>query len=188
MLMVHDETTSDLEDSDVSAEKKTIVEQTVQGYSREIELVRFVCRCPSCPYCGQEPSFEHINRKYCSEEAMLHHRHIQRKLAARKSGGNPGQVGRPRKTVARQVLYVLRAGETDFYKVTYAEDEQQFENDQAHEQETVSGGVELILKVNQPYCKEAVAVIYEVYARYVVNEQWIELSDTQLDELRELLA
>ena len=55
------------------------------------------------------------------------------------------------------------------------------------EQQTVPRGVELILKVDQPYCKDAVEVIYDVYSRYVLNGQWIELSDSQIVELRELL-
>jgi hypothetical protein len=55
------------------------------------------------------------------------------------------------------------------------------------EQQVVPRGVELVLKVDQPYCQEAVEVIYDVYSRYVVNGQWIELSDAQLEELRDLL-
>ena len=185
--MAQDETQATEKDSDQSEDTKTIVEQTVQGYSRQIELVRFVCRCPSCPYCNQEPSYEHVNKKYCSQEAMLHHRQIQRKLEALRKGRKPGQVGRPRKDVAKQVLFVLRAGETNFYKVGFAEDTQQFESMYKMEQQAVPRGVELILKVDQPYCKEAVEVIYDVYSRYVVNGQWIELSDSQIEEVRELL-
>ena len=185
--MAQDETQTTEKDSDQSEDTKTIVEQTVQGYSRQIELVRFVCRCPSCPYCNQEPGYEHVNKKYCSQEAMLHHRQIQRKLEALRKGRKPGQVGRPRKDVAKQVLFVLRAGETNFYKVGFAEDTQQFESMHKMEQQAVPRGVELILKVDQPYCKEAVEVIYDVYSRYVVNGQWIELSESQIEEVRELL-
>ena len=185
--MAQDESKANEQDNDPSDEKQTIVEQTVQGYSRQIELVRFVCRCPSCPYCNQEPGFEHVNKKYCSQEAMLHHRHIQRKLEALRKGRKPGQVGRPRKNVAKQVLYILRAGETDFYKVGFAEDAQQFESMLKMEQQGVPQGVALILKVDQPYCSEAVDVIYDVYSRFVVNDQWLELSDSQIEELRELL-
>ncbi len=97
-------------------------------------------------------------------------------------------MGRPRKDVAKQVLFVLRAGETDFYKVGFAEDIRQFESMHKMEQQTVPRGVELILKVDQPYCKEAVEVIYDVYARFVVNGKWIELFDSQIKEVRELLG
>ncbi|MEM9955384.1 MAG: hypothetical protein AAF846_27520 [Chloroflexota bacterium] len=185
--MVHDETNTTEKDTDQSKDTKTIVEQTVQGYSRQIELVKFVCRCPSCPYCNQEPCYEHVNKKYCTQEAMLHHRQIQRKLEALRKGRKPGQVGRPRKDVAKQVLFVLRAGETDFYKVGFAEDTQQFESMHKMEQQAVPRGVKLILKVDQPYCKEAVEVIYDVYSRFVVNEQWIELSEAQVEDVKELL-
>lgn len=185
--MAQEKTKATEQDNNLSPEKKTIVEQTVQGYSRQIELVEFVCSCPSCPYCNQEPSFEHINKKYCSEEAMLHHRQIQRKLEALRKGRKPGQVGRPRKNVDRQILFVLRAGETNFYKVGFAEDVQQFESIQKMEQQAVPRGVELVLKVDQPYCKEAIEVIYDVYSRFIVNGQWIELSDSQVEEVRDLL-
>ena len=185
--MAQDEIEANEQDNNPPEDKKTLVEQTVQGYSRQIELVRFVCRCPSCPYCNQEPSYEHVNKKYCSQEAMLHHRQIQRKLEALKKGRKPGQVGRPRKNVAKQVLFVLRAKETDLYKVGFAEDTQQFEHMHKIEQEIVSHGVDLVLKVDQPYCQEAVEVIYDVYSRYVVNGQWIELSEAQIGEVKELL-
>ena len=186
--MAQDETKATEQDNGQSEDTKTIVEQTVQGYSRQIEQVKFVCRCPSCPYCHQEQGYEHINKKYCSQEAMLHHRQIQRKLEALRKGRKPGQVGRPRKDVAKQVLFVLRAGETDFYKVGFAEDTQQFESMHKMEQQAVPRGVELVLKVDQPYCKEAVEVIYDVYSRYVVNGQWIELSASQIEEVTELLT
>ena len=185
--MAQDETKATEHGDDQSEDTNPIVKLSVQGYSYQIELVRFVCRCPSCPYCHQEPGYEHVNKKYCSQEAMLHHRQIQRKLEALRKGRKPGQVGRPRKDVAKQILYVLQAGGTDFYKVGFAEDAQQFENMHKMEQQAVPRGVELILKVDQPYCKEAVEVIYDVYARFVVNGQWIELSDSQIEEVRELL-
>ena len=175
------------QDNDTPPEKKTIVEQTVQGYSREIELVKFVCRCPSCPYCNQAPSFEHVNKKYCSPEATLHHRQIQRKLEALRDGRKPGQVGRPRKNVDKQLLFIFRACETHTYKVGFASDSQEFERIQKMEQQAADRGVELILKVHQPYCKEAVAVIYDIYSRFIVTDQWIELSDAQIEELRDLL-
>ena len=89
--------------------------------------------------------------------------------------------------VAKQVLFVLRAGETNFYKVGFAEDTQQFESMYTMEQQAVPRGVELVLKVDQPYCKEVVEVIYDVYSRYVVNGQWIELSESQIEEVKELL-
>jgi hypothetical protein len=185
--MAEDEMKSSEQDNDQPEDKKTIVEQTVQGYSRQIELVRFVCRCPSCPYCNQEPGYEHINKMYCSNEAMLHHRQIQRKLEALRKGRKPGQVGRPRKDVDKQVLFVLRAGETDFYKVGFVEDIHQFESMHKAEQQAVPHGVDLVLKVDQPYCKEAVEVIYDVYSRYVGKGEWIELSESQIKEVRELL-
>jgi len=184
--MAQDETKATEQDNH-SEDTKTIVEQTVQGYSRQIELVKFVCRCPSCPYCNQEPSFEHVNKKYCSQEAMLYHRQIQRKLEALRNGRKPGQVGRPRKNVDKQILFVLRAGETDFFKVGFANDIQQFESIKSMEQQAVPRGVELVLKVDQPYCKEAIDVIYDVYSRFIVNGQWIELSASQVEELRDLL-
>ena len=97
------------------------------------------------------------------------------------------EVGRPRKDVDKQVLFVLRAGETDFYKVGFVEDIHQFESMNKAEQQAVPHGVDLVLKVDQPYCKEAVEVIYDVYSRYVGKGEWIELSESQIKEVRELL-
>jgi len=118
---------------------------------------------------------------------MLHHRQIKRKLEALRKGRKPGQVGRPRKDVAKQVLFVLRAMETNFYKISFAENNQQFDSTHKMEQQAIPRGVELILKVDQPYCQEAVEVIYDIYSRYVVNGKWIELSESQVEEVRELL-
>lgn len=170
------------------SEKQEIVEQEVSKYNRDIELVEFVCACPNCPYCHNRTMYAHPNRLYCDPEAMLLHRRRERAKQAIAEGRTPSKVGRPRKNVSIGIIYMLQATDTAFYKIDWATDFGTYQSDLASHQRAIPKGVTEVFKVDRPSCQETVDIIYEMYADYVINDKWVELSEKQVQQIESLLT
>lgn len=168
------------------SEEKRVIEQDVKGYDRDVELVEFVCSCPNCPLCHNEQMWAHPNRKYCDQEAMLIHRQKERTIQALIAGRLPGQVGRPRKNVPEQILCMLQATDTHFYKISWSEDQATYLEDLNRNHNTLPKGVNEVFKVTRPYCEQVVEALYDLYGQYIVNDHWLELSDERAQEIKEM--
>lgn len=168
------------------SDEKRIIEQDVKGYDRDVELVEFVCACPNCPLCHNEQMWAHPNRKYCDPEAMLIHRQKERTIQALIAGRLPGHVGRPRKNVPEQILFILQATGTNFYKIAWASDQTSYLEDLNRNQSAIPRGIHEILKVSRPYCEQVVDALYDLYSPHIVNDKWLELSDEQAKEIQDM--
>jgi len=169
-------------------EKREVIEQDVTLYKREIELVEFVCACPNCTYCFNKTFWAHQNRRYCCEDAMLAHRKRQRIEAAIAAGRIPGRRGRQPKKTNPGIIFVLQATNTNFYIIDWVTDNKAYQQAVADYQQTVPKGVTTVCSVSRYFCQELVPIFYDMYANYVTNSKWIELSEEQAQHIAALLT
>lgn len=178
---------SESKPEDYLSEEKKVLKQRVSAYDRQVELVKFVCACPDCSYCHNVEQFSHPNRKWCCKEAMLEARHKKRMKTALQEGRVPGKVGRPRKHPQQNVLYVLRAPNTDFYKVGWSTNRDTYQKDVEKNDRALPGGIDEVWTFDRPVSQKYVDMLYEKFADRVANGDWLEFSDDDLDELKQTI-
>ena len=83
---------------------------------------------------------------------------------------------------------MLQATDTAFYKIDCAEDLGTYQSELANHQRTIPKGVTEIFKVNRPAHEETVDAIYQLYAGSVINDQWLELSEEQVQQIKSFLT
>lgn len=167
-------------------DKKEVIDQSVLGYGREIELVEFNCACPNCPYCHNETLWSHPNRVYCDPETMLLHRQRIRNLEAIADGRTPGKRGRPSKNPVINIVYMFQASESDFYKIGWASDQESYQRLFEDNQGAIPKGITEIFTSERASGKAVVEALYDIYGQQVINNKWLELSKEQAQAIKSL--
>ncbi|MGB7337694.1 MAG: hypothetical protein WBC91_02295 [Phototrophicaceae bacterium] len=167
-------------------DKKEIIDQSVLGYGREIELVEFNCACPNCPYCHNEMLWSHPNRVYCDPEAMLLHRQRIRNLEAIADGRTPGKRGRPSKNPVINIIYMFQASESNFYKIGWTVDSESYQKVFENNQDAIPKGITEVFMSERASGQAVVEALYDIYGQQVINNKWLELSEEQAQAIKSL--
>ncbi|MEM9955366.1 MAG: hypothetical protein AAF846_27430 [Chloroflexota bacterium] len=166
--------------------KREIIDQSVLGYDRQLELVEFHCACSNCPYCHNETLWAHPNRTYCDPEAMLLHRQRIRNLEAIAAGRIPGKRGRRSKNPIINIIYMFQASESDFYKIGWAIDPEHYRKIAEDNQAAIPKGITEIFMSERESGQVVVEALYDIYGQQVINNKWLELSEEQAQEIKAL--
>ncbi|MEM9955369.1 MAG: hypothetical protein AAF846_27445 [Chloroflexota bacterium] len=159
-----------------------MLKQEVKGYSRNVPSVQYICACPNCPHCQNQPLTGHVNRKYCSHEAMLEARRQKRREQALLAGRTPGKVGRPKKQTRAVLLYVLHLQASDLYLLGCSDDLEAYQQTLARYQDSNPNIQELWI-FEQGLSQADMPILHQQFATQFEG-QWLRFESTSIQHLK----
>lgn len=159
-----------------------MVKQQVKGYVREVRSVQYICACPNCARCQNQQLTGHINRKYCSQEAMLEVRRQKRLTQAVLAGRTPGKIGRPKKNVQASLLYVLHLRDSDLYLLGCSDDAETYQQALTAHQ-CSNPDIQELWVFKQGLTQADMTQLYQQFASHLYG-QWLRFENASIQHLR----
>ena len=159
-----------------------MAKQHVKGYVREVHYTQYICACPNCPHCHNQQLTGHLNRKYCSHDAMLEARRQRRIAQAISAGRTPGKIGRPKKDIEKSCLYVLHLCGTNLYLLGWSDNRTTYQQELATHQRRYPNSQELWV-FDCLVTQADMAQLYQQFDQHLQG-QWLKFDSQSIQELK----